>query len=129
MNGGASLYIVICNFPMGKAIIDFMDHTGIELDEKTIFHLDGILLENELKEKIIKLNELTGDALKYIDYYTSAVLTDDLDKARHWESASDDLSIYGVLEMDLDTWADIILNEEKARVTMQKAIESMVVLH
>jgi len=122
------MHIVICNFPMGKAIIDYMDHTGIELDEKTIFHLDGILMEKELKEQIIKLNELTGEPLKYIDYYTSALIAEDLEKVRHWDNASEDLSIYGVLEMSLDDWVDVMLGEERVAETMRNAIEHMITL-
>ena len=122
------MYVVICNFPMGKAIVDFMDHTGIELDETTIFHLDGILLEGELKTKIVEANQLTGDPLKFIDYYTSAILVDGLEPVRRWDAYSEDLSIYGVFEMEPNDWIDVVAAQPQAEKVMRQAIQNMMLL-
>ena len=122
------MYVVICNFPMGKAIVDFMDHTGVELDETTIFHLDGISLEAELKAKIIAANQLTGDPLKFIDYYTSAILVDDLEPVRLWNAKSEDLSIYGVLNLEPKDWNNVVVGAPEAENTMRTAIQEMLAL-
>jgi len=122
------MYVVICNFPMGKAIVDFMDHTGIELDETTIFHLDGIALEDELKAKIVEANQLTGDSLKFIDYYTSALLVEDIELVRHWNANSEDLSIYGFFDMEPNDWMDVVAARPQAEKVMHAAIRDMMFL-
>ncbi len=114
------MYVVICNFPMGKAIVDYMDHTDIELDETTVFHLDGILLEREIKQKVLELNDLERDVAKHLDYYISAILADDLDKVRYWEKNSPEAAVYCVFEMTSLQW-NALVEGKQVDLTEQKA--------
>lgn len=116
------MYIAIANFPMGKAIMDYLDATGIELDEDTIFHLDNILLERELKQKIIDINELDREGIKNLDYYSSAILTEDLDTIRHWNAVSVDLSIHCYLSMTKENWLAVVAGQGDAALAMADAI-------
>jgi len=117
------LYIAIANFPMGKAIMDYLDATGIELGDETVFHLDGILLEHELKQKIIELNDLDREAVKNLDYYSSAILSDDREKISHWQAVSDDLSLHCILEMSADQWRGVVAGEGAFESVMRAAID------
>ena len=117
------MYIAIANFPMGKAIMDYLDATGIELDEDTIFHLDNILMERELKQKIIEINELDREAIKNLDYYSSAILTEDLDTIRHWNAVSGDLSVRCYLNMTKENWLAVVAGEGDAALAMADAIK------
>jgi len=120
------LFIAIANFPMGKTIMDYLDATGVELDEDTVFHLDNLLLERELKDHIIALNELDKEAIKNLDYYSSAILTEDLEKIRHWDNVSVDLSIHCILEMDKDAWLGVVAGDEEYRDLMLGAIKKAI---
>ena len=119
------MFIAISNFPMGKAIMDYLDATGIELGEETIFHLDGILLEGELKNKIIEINALDKEGIKNLNYYSSAILSDDLEKIRHWDVVSVDLSVHGVLEMTEEEWRGVAAGEARFETVMKAAIADM----
>jgi len=114
------MYVVICNFPMGKAIVDYMDHTDIELDETTVFHLDGILLEREIKQKVLELNDLERDVVKHLDYYISAILAEDLDKVGNWEKNSPEATVYCVFEMSPTQWK-VLTEGKEVNLTEQKA--------
>ncbi|MCW9035740.1 MAG: hypothetical protein OQJ97_16090 [Rhodospirillales bacterium] len=118
------MFIAISNFPMGKAIMDYLDATEIELDEDSIFHLDNILLERKLKDRIIALNHLDKEAIKNLNYYSSAILTDDLKKIQHWDSVSVDLSIHCYLEMDKETWSGVVAGDKRYLEAMQSAINT-----
>ncbi len=103
--------------------MDYLDATGVELDENTVFHLDNILLEQELKDRIISLNELDKEAIKNLDYYSSAILSDDLEKIHHWDKVSDDLSIHCYFEMDRDVWLGVVAGDKAHLGSMQQAID------